>query len=187
MINNLNDAFLEFFDLNEKNILCCSIEESYLNGLLKRGANVWILEKYFKKVSRINNLIDHKKINFISEKTKKKFEFLLINIEDHEQIKEISSIHFKYKIILASKMNLVRNFFKFNKYKKNDFDIYSITPSLKRIKFIVSDRSNQSLERYWSFSDPNPLLIIFLFLEWTFIKNIFLRKYFSDKLIIIKC
>ena len=72
MINNLNDAFLEFFDLNEKNILCCSIEESYLNGLLKRGANVWILKKYFKKVSRINNLIDHKKINFISEKTKKK-------------------------------------------------------------------------------------------------------------------
>tara|TARA_B100001063_G_scaffold247388_1_gene294186 strand:- start:6892 stop:7455 length:564 start_codon:yes stop_codon:yes gene_type:complete len=187
MINNLNDAFLEFFDLNEKNILCCSTEESHLNGLLKRGANVWVFEKYFKKANRINNLIDNKKIYFISEKTNKNFEFLLINIEDLEKIKEISSLHFKYKIILASKKNLVRNFFKFKKYEKNDFDIYFIIPSLKRIKFIVPERSNESLERYWSFSDSNPLLIIFLILEWIFIKNIFLRKFFSDKLIIIKC
>ena len=175
MTDSNKDGILELFELNKKSVLCCSLNEVYINGLINRGAKIWFKESDREKVIKYLNNISGKSydINFIRQDSIEQFDYSLLDECQYKNLNNNQSL----KWVLSQRISP----------NHDSISIYSVVPSLQRIKLIIPEDINIPIERYWTFSNSNPYLSFKLISHWIFIKNNLLRRIFSDKLIVIKC
>lgn len=188
MDNIGEEAILEIFDFNQKKIFCSFPSEALISGLIKRGGQVWIDSKI--KILDENNFLELKDKNFIYFNQKDlpdNFDYIINSNFNKQVFNKNKKVYAKEKIIiLIGIMNLFKWHLIFNKFSKKDIVTYSIAPSLKKTRLIIPDQFDISFERYWSLNSKNLFISLRLILEWFIIKNKFLRKLTSDKLVSIK-
>tara|TARA_B110000008_G_scaffold279522_1_gene326978 strand:- start:154 stop:723 length:570 start_codon:yes stop_codon:yes gene_type:complete len=189
MSNRDKDAILELFEFNEKKVLCTNIDKTYIHGLIDRGADVWFDESKKKIANQIEIELNYKqKINFYNSNLKSNFDYLIVNDVDYNYLNINEALFAKEKIvIIKGTINVFKLFLRLNKsFNKEYMILYSVAPSLNNIKVIIPEKFNVSIQRYWTLRSSNPFISIKLFLEWFCINNGFLRKFFTDKLVVVK-
>lgn len=191
MTDSNKDSILELFELNKKSVLCCSLNEVYITGLINRGAKIWFKESDREEVMKYLNSISGKSydINFIKQDSIGQFDYSLLDEYQYKNLNNDQSLLIKNFIIInVNKFKFVK--WVFSQRVSPNYDsisIYSVVPSLQRIKLIIPEDINIPIERYWTFSNSNPYVSFKLISDWIFIKNNLLRRIFSDKLIVIEC
>ena len=55
-----NECILEVFDFFKKNVYCCSVNEKRLNGLINRGAVVWVDDANKTKILAMETYLSFK-------------------------------------------------------------------------------------------------------------------------------
>ncbi len=195
------DAIFEIFDFEKKSVLCDLIDETYIIGLLKRGANLYFREAEQKHLEKLNIFEDShnviiksdgdifsNRINYLKENQSVRMDFSLSDASDLAKLESNKLILTDQHLVLVKgicqKIISLRK--KIMIYDKSIKLVYSIVPSSNRVKLVIPENLSLSIERYWSFRNRNPFLVLHLIFEWIFIRVNFLRKLFSDKLIIIK-
>jgi hypothetical protein len=179
MFNFSQESILEIFDCYQKRILCLEINQAYIVGLIKRDASVWILQRDKEAVDRLEmDRSFQEKIEYVDGKYDIKFDYTLMDYKEY--LKDTRPYSETRIIILKDKVAILKWFF-----NKKKYDVYSVVPSYKNTKMILSESCHTSVQRYWSIKDKSIFKSILLILQWVIIKNKLLRQLFSDKLIII--
>ena len=190
MNNSTKEAALELFDFEKKNVFCSFIDQSYVNGLLRRGASLYFSEEHLKSIewNKAFNKNELSKIHFIDTKKDITLDFQILTFLEYKKISQ-KNISFANKtIIFIKNRNFLSNTFFFKKklFKEKVLNIYFVVPSFSNIKFILPEEKDLNFERYWGLKSSNLFLTLKLISEWFLIKNKILRKIFSDKIIILK-
>lgn len=185
------ECALEVFDFCKKSIYCDSANESRLNGLVNRGALVWLDDSKENEITEMKSYLEIKdSINFIhSNGFPKHFDYSIVCNLEHGVFSMLSVYSVKEHIfILTGILDRLRWYLIFRKvFDDRHTILYSVVPSIDNTKLVIPELFDLPLERYWTLRSRNPLFSLKLIVEWIMIKNSFLRKAFSDKLIVIKC
>tara|TARA_B100000579_G_C22835666_1_gene858576 strand:- start:1129 stop:1692 length:564 start_codon:yes stop_codon:yes gene_type:complete len=187
MINSDWLGILELCNFHKKSVLCCIFDKSLDHELKNRGAIT---------SSGVNFTKTEEKLVFVSPLTKDNklhndkqyFNYAIVDDKQYVTIKNNKSIIVnEYIVVIKGGINAIK-FMKRNlhSYDNEKIIMYSVIPSLNKIKMIIPEQFNIKIERYWSLKHKNILTTINLIIEWVFIRRKFLRKLFSDKVVIIK-
>ena len=180
-------GILELFDFHKKSILCSMFNKSFDLELKNRGAIT---------SSGVNFTKTEEKLVFVSSLTrdnklhndKQYFDYAIVDDKQFVTIKNNKSIVVnEYIVVIKGGINAIK-FVRRNlhSYDNDKIIIYSVVPSLNKIKLIIPEQFNIKIERYWSLNHQNILTTINLIIEWIFIRIKLLRKLFSDKVVVIK-
>ena len=190
MNSSTREAFLELFDFEKKNVFCAFIDLHYLNGLLKRGANLYLNKVHansieWKKKFSNDDLCN---VHFIDSEINLDLDFRILKLSQYKNFSRQNNFAASETIILDENKFSLNYFLSFprRRFKEKAFIIYSVVPSFSKIRLILPEEKDIDFERYWRLKAPSLFLTLKLVVEWFFIKNRVLRKIFSDKLIVIK-
>ncbi len=190
MCNLDREGILELFDCYKKNIICLNIDQTYIIGLIKRGARIWFRQCDRNIVDRLEmNFNFRKSIGYINDNCTDEFDYCLMDINQYNLYEpNMTPLVRKLIVIVTGGLNIFKWMMKSKNIESiNKYNLYSIVPSFDDVKMIIPEQCTINVQRYWSIKDSNILVSIQLISQWIFIKNNFLRRYFSDKLVIIKC
>jgi hypothetical protein len=184
------EGVLEIFNFSGKHVLFCNFDGAYISGLVNRGASVWLDSVYKNQVYKLKEYAEIKNsINFISDNSRNTFDFSIANGITHVASKINKSFIIKDQILLlGGGLNVIKwHFFSHRLFMIDKTTLYSVVPSLSNVRLVIPDMIEVPVQRYWTLRSRNPLLSIKLIVEWHLLKNYFFRKYFFDKLIVVKC
>ena len=183
-----SEGILEVFELENKHVYCSYFEEEILNGLIKRGANIWVDELSHYRFLAMKTFPELKdKINDMNNPPNSFDYSIALGYKTDIQEKHNSIPISERIILLEGTLRLLKwNLFNKKSFKKNKVSTYSVAPSFKNVKLVIPEMLNRPLERYWSLFSKNPLKCLKLLIAWAIIKNSSLRKLFIDKIIVIK-
>ena len=190
MVDYSKEGILELFDFYDKKVLCFNFNEAYIVGLINRGAKVWIRDIHYKQAIEMDGWdIIEKNVKFFNNNFAINVDYSIVKGRHYSDLKMNTLIMVGRDIVIISgKINILRWFFSQNKLnKKKNIIIYSVVPAISKIKLIIPENIDVTIDRYWSLRHPNPIFFFKLIFQWLFIRSSFLRKIFSDKLIVIKC
>ena len=187
MINSDWLGILELCDFHKKSVLCCTFDKSLDQELKNRGAitspslNLTKIEGKLAFVPSLENDIQH-------HNDKQYFNYAIVDDKQFVTIKNNKSIIVnEYIVVIKGGINAIKFMRRdLHSYDNDKIITYSVVPSLNKIKMIIPEQFNIKIERYWSLKHKNILTTINLIIEWVFIRIKFLRKFFSDKVVIIK-
>ncbi len=190
MNSSTREAFLELFDFEKKNVFCAFIDLYYLNGLLKRGANLYLNKVHANSIEWENKFSndDLCNVHFIDSEINLELDFQILKLSQYKNFSRQNNFAANETIILDENKFSLNYFLSFprRRFKEKAFIIYSVVPSFSKIRLILPEDKDIDFERYWRLKAPSLFLTLKLVVEWFFIKNRVLRKIFSDKLIVIK-
>lgn len=183
-----SEAILEVFELENKYIYCSYLEEGLLQGLIKRGAKVWVDEQKYHKLLPMKTLAELKDQVNSSANPPNYFDYSIASDLKTDSEKTFSLTPVSKKIVLLDGILRVLkwNFFSKRRFKNNIVSIYSVAPSFKNIRLVIPEKFNIPLERYWTLISLNPLVFTNLIISWFITRNHSLRRLFIPKIIVIK-
>ena len=187
MVNSGSEGILEVFDFENKYVFTSYMDEELLQGMINRGAKVWVNNLKDLNLTTMDSHLDLKgKLNDTSD-PHDFYDYSIMREEEIKLQKGPNPTPIKQRIILICgtwrlfKWNIVGK----RNYRKLKILSYSIAPSFGNVKMVIPEMFDVSLERYWPLFSKNPIVCIRLITIWVIIKNNFLRKLFIDKIILI--
>ncbi len=183
-----SEAILEVFELENKCIYCSYLEEGLLQGLIKRGAKVWVDEQNYHNLLSLQTHTALKDQVNSSANPPNYFDYSIAFDLKTASERTFSFTPISKKIVLLDGILRILkwNLFSKRRFKNNIVSIYSVAPSFKNIRLVIPETLNIPLERYWTLISLNPLIFAHLLISWLFTRNYLLRRLFTPKIIVIK-
>ena len=148
-----SESILEVFDFNKKKVFCSFIEEELLNGLINRGAEVWLDNSNKTKISAMRTYLGFKdNINFTNNDLPNYFDYSIVSdLKKVIKSKSNESSAKEHILIITGILNLLSwHMMSKKEFSKNNTVMYSVVPSLKNARLVIPEIFNVPLERYWT-------------------------------------
>jgi hypothetical protein len=189
MSNSNRESIFEIFSLQGKHILCCVLDEEYIDGMIKRGSTLWFDVESKERVVDLQVYSKCKEqINFVLGSAPQSFDHVIVNDPRHSILGKNDSFSAGASIIIISGIyNVIKwNLWLHKLFSHKDKTSYSVVPSFENVKLVIPEGFGIQFERYWTLRSLNPVRSMKLLAEWLSIKSSFLRKLCFDKVIVLK-